>query len=754
VLHDYPDGDDELDRSTVKVIGRLTEEALQGLKAAHASADLNPWPYELVSGKAPEHSIVFSASTQTMILHALAVSTGIIKDSVLAPALDDEAPFRDKVDEVSPLVTNGITNLVRELTNDRPAARENNRTPLTDSKTWGLDDPLTLTWLNEVLDDDNDLPDPSDPPATAEIRRKIEAAARRLLEDAAKNPPGTLLNRESPSRRLAPHPFILLRTVQLANSVNSELAKESTSALQALFTTSLNAELARSSIRNGGFDPASLVFSLEGLLAVNASGVQESLVARVLDVIGASSEIAAHWRPVHPIFATPQGLVLLPQSVEVANSVLRIAQIWERERRTDLFALCLPALRQYAEWVTSCAVRLEIDSKSYVGWQSEHTFEPNTIHLWATSQVLLFLEHFSEMLRRHIARASRRAAGLEVESFSRADKRKREADWAKAKAQEPLAGLESTDYACYGDAEELYVQPRVDGDTSLDYYSMLLYGPPGTGKTEFAKAIAKRLDYDFISVSPSDFTRSGESGVEARAQQLFGVLEDQSRCVVLFDEIDRLIVDRDSAQYANQGDIFQLMTPSMLTKINNLRSKKNCIFIIATNYADRIDGAIKRPGRIDKQLLLLPPDLVQRQRIITGILTERKKVVSEETIEAIARATPLFIYKELHELVLTLLREGVLDEGSDGLSGKLEALLSVRSPTISLSSYRRRIMSGDNQDQAPDDWSKTPAVEFALLAYLVAECGEELAAWQVRVVDAVRNELSEEVRDRFAELMR
>src|SRR5262249_3200023 len=136
-------------------------------------------------------------------------------------------------------------------------------------------------------------------------------------------------------------------------------------------------------------------------------------------------------------------------------------------------------------------------------------------------------------------------------------------------------------------------------------YSILLYGPPGTGKTTFVQLLAGALDWDMIAISPSDFLRGGESQVEEQAKAIFQALEQMSNVVVLFDEIDRLLLDRDAVAYSRQGDLFQFMTPGMLTKINNLREKKRLIFVIATNYAERIDAAIKRAGRIDEQYLWL-----------------------------------------------------------------------------------------------------------------------------------------------------
>jgi SpoVK/Ycf46/Vps4 family AAA+-type ATPase len=64
----------------------------------------------------------------------------------------------------------------------------------------------------------------------------------------------------------------------------------------------------------------------------------------------------------------------------------------------------------------------------------------------------------------------------------------------------------------------------------------------------------------------------------------------------------------------------------MLTKINDLRKAARSIFIIATNYENRIDPAIKRPGRIDKKYLLLQPDLAKRREILEQSLPKGDEI--------------------------------------------------------------------------------------------------------------------------------
>jgi SpoVK/Ycf46/Vps4 family AAA+-type ATPase len=152
----------------------------------------------------------------------------------------------------------------------------------------------------------------------------------------------------------------------------------------------------------------------------------------------------------------------------------------------------------------------------------------------------------------------------------------------------------------------------------ISLWSAILYGPPGTSKTTLAKAIAAELGWPLISLSPADFLARGDQGIEARSQEIFDVLTAGSRIVYFFDEIDELIRDRKDAS-AGGRSVFSFLTPSFLTKLQDFRdeAKKNeFIFIIGTNYFERIDSAAKRSGRIDDSFLVVYPDLPARAHLL------------------------------------------------------------------------------------------------------------------------------------------
>jgi hypothetical protein len=195
------------------------------------------------------------------------------------------------------------------------------------------------------------------------------------------------------------------------------------------FEATLHDHLSFSAIPDSRFDPAELIFCLEGLLLCARDAVDEKLFERVLEVLKDKQEASAHWRPNKPIYATPQGMTMLPVSVEGAVSLLRSISVMEGHSDFQRFsASAVPMARRFWQWLRARTVQFEAldptqkDASSLsgtahasvkkgkydhlTGWHSEHVNDPGLIHLWDTSQVIEFMLAYRELLERSIARRS------------------------------------------------------------------------------------------------------------------------------------------------------------------------------------------------------------------------------------------------------------------------------------------------------------------------------------------------------------
>lgn len=198
--------------------------------------------------------------------------------------------------------------------------------------------------------------------------------------------------------------------------------------------------------------------------------------------------------------------------------------------------------------------------------------------------------------------------------------------------------------------------------------------------------------------------------------------------VILFDEIDELVLDRSSKRHKDQETVFKFMTPGMLTKLNNLRRAERSIFIIATNFAYRIDPAIRRTGRIDQNYLLLPPDAASRQRMLAGFLSDaiqRGRLQRDDRLDPVCidwnmrwerlQSSSLFLgYKDMQSAVDRVVHRGSPIEIED-----LERELRDWGRTTTLRLY----------NHAFDETEDLNAIksEFLPLVEMATREGEELA---------------------------
>ena len=142
---------------------------------------------------------------------------------------------------------------------------------------------------------------------------------------------------------------------------------------------------------------------------------------------------------------------------------------------------------------------------------------------------------------------------------------------------------------------------------------LLLYGPPGCGKTFIARATAGELGAKFLSVGLSDVLDMWIGNSEKNLHQIFETARANSPCVLFFDEIDALGHKR-SQMRNNAG---RNVVNQLLAEMDNVDGNNEGVFILAaTNHPWDIDTGLRRPGRLDRTLLVLPPDAAARESVL------------------------------------------------------------------------------------------------------------------------------------------
>lgn len=154
---------------------------------------------------------------------------------------------------------------------------------------------------------------------------------------------------------------------------------------------------------------------------------------------------------------------------------------------------------------------------------------------------------------------------------------------------------------------ERILSGRVD---PADIEHVLLYGPPGTGKTVLARAIAKKAGVRYFDTSVSSWFTGSDGhldGVLKAAEAFFQTLLDNAPAIGLLDELEAL-PDRASLD-ARHREWWNSVVTGVLLMVTRVRNSGRAVLLIgATNYFDRIDGALKRPGRMGRHILVRPAE--------------------------------------------------------------------------------------------------------------------------------------------------
>jgi len=162
---------------------------------------------------------------------------------------------------------------------------------------------------------------------------------------------------------------------------------------------------------------------------------------------------------------------------------------------------------------------------------------------------------------------------------------------------------------------------------------ILLHGPPGTGKTLLARAVANESKAQFFAQSAASFVEMFVGLGAARIRRLFRVARKQAPAIIFIDELDAVGATRGNDV---SGEKDQTLN-QLLVEMDGFASADNVVVIAASNLLDKLDPALLRPGRFDRQIFVAPPDLHGRVDILK--VHSKHMPLQNVNLETVARQT-------------------------------------------------------------------------------------------------------------------
>lgn len=386
------------------------------------------------------------------------------------------------------------------------------------------------------------------------------------------------------------HGFILYWVINSLTKYRDQLKEIEKEILARTIDYTKNALFYHFTLHSAGdeseFDPVQLAYYLLSSVKFGSYS-NNKVIDKTIEIIFSTQKGDGTWKPSHPFLHRPEGGVMNCFSIEVPTAMLKVS------RFELLAAKYLPNLQKTLDWIeTNFKTK-----QTYKGWRSDTHWTADFPESWASALVYEFL---SELIK-IIGQLTNKTL---LEDLGGAETIVLKVSWDKI-----------VNYKGFKESiEENIISPIKQNPEgiNLETSSILLFGPPGVGKNAIVSALASEIGWPLIVIPPSIFLKEGPDNIVKIAERLFKEFSLLGKTVIFFDEFDEFVTARE----IEPNKSGRYVTISMLYWFGKLKENQKVVSIVATNFLEKFDEAVKRPGRFDLVLPIGPPEPEERLELL------------------------------------------------------------------------------------------------------------------------------------------
>lgn len=178
------------------------------------------------------------------------------------------------------------------------------------------------------------------------------------------------------------------------------------------------------------------------------------------------------------------------------------------------------------------------------------------------------------------------------------------------------------------------------GDTRALPMGYLFCGPVGTGKTFLVECLAGEAAAPVVKLK--NFRDRWVGSSEGNLEKIFRLIEALGRCMVFIDEADQVLGRRqaDGGDSGLSGRLYAMIAQAM----GDTRNRGRVIWILASSRPDLIEVDLKRPGRVDVKVPLLPTTTTPESAALLQALCRRFELaLTEDELASLEPSLPTLL---------------------------------------------------------------------------------------------------------------